>query len=143
MKLQSKLLTSAIALGLVCAGAASAQPVPRSDAFVLEMFGQRAWQVSCELSQSDGDTVTTRDHGRGLLHNARAAVGDVTGGTCSYSVPDQGELRLTINLDHSDLECPFTVNDDGFCRASFAAGATGSFDVTRTALPAAASSLTN
>lgn len=142
MKIQTTILTAAFAAALISAGSASAQMAPRGEAFVMEMLGQRGWQVSCELNQADGDTINTRDRGRGLLHNSRVAVGEVVGGTCSYSVPERGELRLTVNLDHTGFECPFTATDE-FCRANLAAGATGSFTVSRIPEPAPGQSLTN
>ena len=29
-------------------------------------------------------------------------------------MPDRGELRLTLNVEHTQLECPFTVTEAGF-----------------------------
>lgn len=104
-----------------------------ADAFVLEMLGQRGWEVSCRLSQNDGDVVENRERGRGLHDNARFAVGDVTGGLCSYTVPDQGELRLTLQVEHTGFNCPFAVTEAGYCRAYLRPGDSGSFQVTRSA----------
>ncbi|MGK0266631.1 MAG: hypothetical protein ACI82N_000879 [Maricaulis sp.] len=143
MRIQTTILAAAFAAAIVSAGSASAQTAPRGEAFVMEMLGQRGWQVSCELSQADGDTITTRDHGRGLMHNSRVAIGEVVGGTCSYSVPERGELRLTVNLAHTGFECPFTVTGGEFCRANLAAGESGSFIVSRAPQPSASRALTN
>lgn len=108
--------------------------------FVLEMVGQRGWEVSCRLNQEDGDAIEARDRGRGLHDNGRFAIGDVTGGLCSYSVPARGELRLTMQVEHTGFECPFTVTEAGFCRAYLQPGDHGSFQITRRADPAPAGS---
>jgi hypothetical protein len=127
-------LAGIIALGQTATAQTFSGATPRGgDAFVLEMLGQRGWEVSCRLSQNDGDVIENRERGRGLHDNARFAVGDVTGGLCSYDVPEGGELRLTLNVEHTGFNCPFAITEAGFCRAYLRPGDSGSFQVTRTA----------
>lgn len=92
-------------------------------------MGERGWQVSCQLNQTDGDTVSSRERGRGLHDNGRFLVADVVSGTCSYDVPERAELRITMETRRSGLDCPFVQTEDGFCRAYFAAGQSGSFQI--------------
>ncbi len=143
MKTINTTLAASLAISLgsswLLAGLATAQPAPPGDAFILQMMGERGWQVSCELGQSDGDTVTTRERGRGLHDNGRFLVSDVTSGSCSYDVPDRGMLRVTLETRRSGLECPFTETEDGFCRANFSAGQSGRFEIRRQTVPASPS----
>ncbi|MEA1940680.1 MAG: hypothetical protein U9P68_00385 [Pseudomonadota bacterium] len=133
MKTKSMMIAASLAGTLALAGQVTAQQFPApGDAFVLEMMGQRGWEVSCRLNQEDGDVLETRERGRGLHDNGRFAIGDVTGGLCSYSVPGRGELRLTMQVEHTGFDCPFTVTEAGFCRAYLQPGDSGSFQVTRT-----------
>lgn len=135
MKKTTTLIAASLAGALALAGQVTAQQAPASgEAFVLEMLGQRGWEVSCRLTQDDGDAIETRDGGRGLHDNGRFAIGDVTGGLCSYSVPERGELRLTMQVEHTAFNCPFTVTEAGFCRAYLRPGDSGSFQVTRRAV---------
>lgn len=132
MKTKSMMIAASLAGTLALAGQVTAQQFPApGDSFVLEMMGQRGWEVSCRLSQEDGDVLETRERGRGLHDNGRFAIGDVTGGLCSYSVPERGELRLTMSVEHTGFDCPFTVTEAGFCRAYLQPGDHGSFQITR------------
>jgi len=133
MKKHTMMIAASLAGALALVGQTSAQNAQDGEAFVLEMLGQRSWEVSCRLNQDDGDVIESRERGRGLHDNGRFAVGDVTGGLCSYSVPDRGELRLTLQVEHTGFNCPFTVTEAGYCRAYLQPGETGSFQVTRRA----------
>lgn len=133
MKKTNMMFAASLAATVAFAPFAAAQNYSRPDAFLLEAMGQRGWTVSCQLTQADGDRVTTRDRGRGLHDNARVQVSDVQSGTCSYEVPERGALRLTMRVDHTQFECPFTVTEEGFCRAQLRAGTSGSFRVERRA----------
>lgn len=135
MKKINTTLAASLAGSLLLAGLATAQPAPPGNAFILEMMGERSWQVSCQLGQSDGDTVNTRERGRGLHDNGRFLINDVVSGSCSYSVPERGMLRVTMETRRSGLDCPFVETEDGFCRANFAAGQTGTFQIRRAETP--------
>ena len=121
------------AASLLVAGMASvpavaqASAAPEGEAFLLEMLGQRGWEVTCRVTQDDGDAVNTRERGRGLNDNGRFLVADAVGGQCNYAVPENGELRLTLHVEHTRFECPFTITEAGFCRAYVNPGDTGSF----------------
>lgn len=138
MKKQTMMIAASLAGATALALPATAQTPQGGEAFVLEMLGQRGWEVSCRLNQDDGDVIESRERGRGLHDNGRFAIGDVTGGLCSYSVPDRGELRLTLSVEHTGFNCPFTVTEAGFCRAYLRPGDTGSFQITRRAPTAVA-----
>ena len=140
MKNQSKMIAASLAASFAFMAPAPAQSPDSGEAFLLEMMGERAWEVSCQLTQGDGDSVATRERGRGLLDNGRFSVGDVVGGLCTYSVPDRGELRLTLHVEHTQLECPFTVTEAGFCRAYLQPVDSGSFNVQRRSTPVATGS---
>ncbi len=129
MKKTNMMFAASLAAAMALAPAAAAQNYSRPDAFLLEAMGERGWTVSCQLDQADGDRVSTRDRGRGLHDNARVLVGDVEAGTCSYEVPERGALRLTMRVEHSSFECPFTIIEEGFCRAHMRAGTSGSFRI--------------
>ena len=131
MKKQALMLAASLAGFAVLGTTASSQSPERGEAFVLEMLGQYGWEVSCSLNQDDGDQIATRERGRGLHDNGRFAVSDVTGGLCSYSVPDGGELRLTLHVEHTGFDCPFGTSADGFCRAYLQPGDRGSFPIRR------------
>ena len=133
MKKTNMMLAASLAASMVFAPVAASQTLSSQDAFLLEAMGERGWSVSCQLDQADGDRVSTRDRGRGLHDNARVMVSDVQGGTCSYEVPDRGALRLTMRVEHTSFDCPFTLAEDGFCRAHFRAGTSGSFRIERIA----------
>ncbi|BDW98404.1 hypothetical protein [Maricaulis maris] len=128
-------IAASLAASFAFMAPASAQSPDSGEAFLLEMMGERAWEVSCQLTQGDGDSVATRERGRGLLDNGRFSVGDVVSGLCTYSVPDRGELRLTLNVEHTQLACPFTVTEAGFCRAYLQPGDSGSFNIQRRTTP--------
>ncbi|WP_300543820.1 hypothetical protein [Maricaulis sp.] len=132
MKKHTMMIAASLAGALALVGQSTAQTPRGSDAFVLEMLGQRGWEVSCRLTQDDGDVIESRERGRGLHDNGRFAIGDVTGGLCSYNVPDQGELRLTMTVEHTGFNCPFAITEAGFCRAYLRPGQSGSFQITRT-----------
>ena len=139
MKKTSMMIAASLAGALALAGQVTAQRAPvQGEAFVLEMLGQRGWEVSCRLTQGDGDAIETREGGRGLHDNGRFAIGDVTGGLCSYSVPERGELRLTMDVEHTAFNCPFTVTEAGFRRAYLQPGDSGSFQITRRSAGASA-----
>lgn len=129
MKKTNMMFAASLAAVTAFAPLAAAQNYSRPDAFLLEAMGERGWTVSCQLDQADGDRVSTRDRGRGLHDNARVLVGDVVGGTCSYEVPERGALRLTMRVEHTRFECPFTITEEGFCRAHMRAGSSGSFRI--------------
>ena len=98
MKKQTMMIAASLAGALALVGTTTAQSPQSGEAFVLEMLGQRGWEVSCRLNQDDGDVIESRERGRGLHDNGRFAVADVTGGLCSYSVPERGEL-IDCQLD--------------------------------------------
>ena len=131
MKKQTMMIAASLAGALALVGTTTAQTPQTGEAFVLEMLGQRGWEVSCRLNQDDGDVIESRERGRCLHDNGRFAVADVTGGLCSYSVPDRGELRLTVSVEHTSFACPFPVDEAGFCRAYLRPGDEGSFQITR------------
>ena len=136
MKNQNKLIAASLTAAMILSSGASAASSRNADAVIVEMMGQRSWEVSCQFNQTDGDIINTREGGRGLNHNARVIVDDVTSGTCAYSVPENGELRVTLRVENTLFDCPFTMSADGFCRAQFVPGQTGSFRINRTPVPA-------
>ena len=128
-------LAMSIAACFVLMVPVSAQAPDRGEAFLLDMTGARAWDVSCQLSQGNGDSVAMRELGRDPRDNGRFSVADVVSGLCTYAVPARGELLLTLHIAHTQLECPFTVTEAGFCRAYFQPGETGSFNIQRHSIP--------
>ena len=50
----------------------------------------------------------------------------------------RGELRLTMDVEHTAFNCPFTVTEAGFCRAYLQPGDSGSFQITRRSAGASA-----
>ena len=80
MKKQTMMIAASLAGATALALPATAQTPQGGEAFVLEMLGQRGWEVSCRLNQDDGDVIESRERGRGLHDNGRFAIGDVTGG---------------------------------------------------------------
>lgn len=129
MKKINLTLAAALATSMLVAPAAIAQRHYGTNPVILEVLGQRGWEVSCRMTQSDGDIVTSRERGRGLHDNGRIMVANVASGTCSYSVPERGELRVTMETRRSGMECPFSETADGICRAYFPAGAEGAFTI--------------
>ncbi|MFY0638378.1 hypothetical protein [Maricaulis maris] len=128
-------LAMSIAACFVLMAPVSAQAPDRGEAFLLDMTGAGAWEVACQLSQGNGDGVAKRALGRDPRDNGRFSVADVVSGLCTYSVPARGELLLTLHVAHTQLECPFTVTEAGFCRAYFLPGETGSFTIQRHSTP--------
>lgn len=125
-------LVTAMFVASLGAGSALAD----GDTVILQLYGQRAWEVSCEMDQSDGDTITSRERGGGSGSTGRILAQDVMLGTCDYRVGDNGMLRVTLVLDETGLDCPFTLTDEGLCRGYFAGGTSGSFTVTATPVAA-------
>ncbi|MFS2319111.1 hypothetical protein RMQ97_14330 [Maricaulis sp. D1M11] len=129
MTTTTKLCALALGASTLFASTASAQS---GETVMLEMFGGRGWEVSCEMAQSDGDRINTRDRGRGRIDNGRFAVTDVVSANCSYTVPAEGRLQLTLDTQRGALDCPFVEDSAGFCRAQFAAGTSGAFSIQTT-----------
>lgn len=132
MKTQILLASAALVLATTAAQAQLQSPAQMRadrDALVLEMSGERSWEVSCQVEQGDGDVIRGRERGRGLRHAGRIMVSEAAGGTCSYNVPERGELRLTMRVAHTTFDCPFEITDGGFCRVTLPAGASGSFRI--------------
>ena len=116
------LSTSLLSAGVFC-GTASAD----DETVLMQLYGQRSWYMSCEIEQADGDRIASRERGRGAESFGRIAAQSVEFGLCDYSVAENGMLRVTLMLDDSTLDCPFTITEDGLCRAYFSGGSTGSF----------------
>lgn len=107
--------------------AGSAQADTIGDHFVLKASGVLGWQVTCELTHEDGDTTRSHMRGRGTRSADTISVPEVVSGSCSYEVPDGGELRLeSTNVDR--FECPWDMMEDR-CIGGIAGPAEGSLDI--------------
>ncbi|WP_300526928.1 hypothetical protein [Maricaulis sp.] len=125
-------LVTAMFVASLGAGSALAD----GDTVILQLYGQRAWEVSCQMEQDDGDRIASRERGGGAGSTGRILAQDVMLGTCEYRVGHNGMLRVTLVLDQTGLDCPFTMTDEGLCRGYFAGGTSGSFTVTATPVAA-------
>ena len=135
-------LLSALAGVAILAAAAPAQtpanPDVEGDLLVLNMVGQRGWRVSCELDQADGDRIAQSERGRGILHHDEIALRDVVAGDCAYEVPARGQLQMTLDISHTDFQCPFGASSDGFCQIQLEEGQSGRFAIRQAGSPAGA-----
>ena len=134
MRLSVTSVSLVTAMFVASLGAGSA--LADGDTVILQLYGQRAWEVSCEMEQGDGDTIASRERGGGTGSSGRILAQDVTLGSCDYRVGDNGMLRVTLVLAQTSLACPFTLTDEGLCRGYFAGGTSGSFTVTATPVEA-------
>jgi len=129
MKKQNTMIAASLAGAVFFTGFANAQSAGVRDDAILEMFGERGWAVSCQMRQTDGDVINSRERGHGFNGTGRIIVADVMSGTCSYDVPENGALMVSLRTQYTNFECPFTVTADGYCQAQFRAGSEGSFRI--------------
>lgn len=134
MRLSVTSVSLVTAMFVASLGAGSA--LADGDTVILQLYGQRAWEVSCEMEQSDGDTIASRERGGGAGSTGRILAQDVMLGSCDYRVGDHGMLRVTLQLDETGLDCPFSMTDEGLCRGYFDGGMIGSFTITATPVEA-------
>lgn len=120
---------SSVSAALLSAGVLAPAAFADGDTVALQLYGQRNWEISCEMNQTDGDRIASRERGRGSQSTGRIVARDVAAGSCDYTVADNGMLRVTLVLERTNLECPFEMTEDGFCRAYFSGGSTGSFQI--------------
>ncbi|MBR9826794.1 MAG: hypothetical protein GYB36_13495 [Alphaproteobacteria bacterium] len=132
MKNQNTMIAASLAGAILLSGVANAQSGGR-DTAVFELYGERSWSVSCEVGQDDGDLINARERGRGARDTGRIVVADAVSGSCSYDVPENGALMVSMQTRHSVFDCPFTVTADGYCQAQFAPGTSGTFQFRRMA----------
>ena len=81
MKNQNTMFAASLAGAVFFAGMAHAQTGSR-DTAILEIYGERGWTVSCQMRQSDGDLINSRERGRGIRDTGRIIVSDVIDGRC-------------------------------------------------------------
>lgn len=130
MKNQNTMFAASLAGAILFSGVVHAQSGTR-DTAILELYGERGWTVSCEMRQSDGDVINSRERGRGIRDTGRIVVSDVVGGTCDFDVPANGALMISLRTAHTPFECPFAVNANGDCQAAFRPGVDGRFQIRR------------
>ena len=70
MRLSVTSVSLVTAMFVASLGAGSA--LADGDTVILQLYGQRAWEVSCEMEQSDGDTIASRERGGGMMNGSRA-----------------------------------------------------------------------
>ncbi|RFB04095.1 hypothetical protein [Parvularcula marina] len=93
--------------------------------FVLKLSGDRGWSVECEIERHEDDPLTIRKKGRGDIETISTR--GVSGGSCSYAAPGNGELKIIFSNDGQPDQCPFEVEYDQ-CVGRFSNGSKGSFD---------------
>ncbi len=94
------------------------------DLVIVEMSGDRGWVVECSFERTDDDPIEKRARGRGRV--ARFAVRDAAGGVCTYTAPDDGELKITFTDERDADACPLSAASEG-CVLRAQDGAAGDF----------------
>jgi hypothetical protein len=112
---------------LLLAGAPAA--AEEGETLILELFGERSWEVSCRLIQSDGDVVEAAETGAAGMSMGRIAVRDVVSGDCRYATDRNAMLRVTLVNGQSLFACPFFYTDDAVCRTYFTGESEGGFEI--------------
>lgn len=113
---------------LALPAAVDAQWKPYPQVLQLEAKGDGDWLVSCQLLDREGDPVTRELSERGNDELSMTA----TGGQCTYKSAPGDPLRITIG---GDYVCSLPAPEDGKCRQTFPAGASGKFEVRRRSQP--------
>jgi hypothetical protein len=109
---------------LALPAAADAQWKPYPQVLQLEVKGDGAWAVSCQLQDRGGNPVT-----RELSENGRDRFNlTVRGGQCTYKAAPDEPLRISIA---GDYVCTLPSPEEGRCRQTFPAGASGQFEIRR------------
>ena len=127
MTMKSFIASASMTGALLTAGAAHAQD--QGQTLILEFYGERSWEVSCTLIQSNGDYVETEEHAREGMATGRIAVRDVETGHCRYSTGQNAMLRVTFVTELTDFDCPFLYTEEDECRTYFAGESEGSFSI--------------
>jgi hypothetical protein len=112
-----------MASGCASTGAGSTAQVtgPVAD-LALRMDGGGGWDMRCEGETRRGD-AKVHERGRRSDRTGVIAIEDVVTMRCDY---EAGDSALRLTLDDTGMACPFGTFSLGVCRASLAAGQTGS-----------------